>query len=202
MRQPLYTPAEYLALERDAPTKSEYINGQIYGMSGASRRHNLIGGNVFREISNRLRGRGCETYIADMRLKVSVTGMYTYPDVIVVCGEPQFEDAHVDTLVNPTVIVEVLSPSTEACDRGEKFAHYRRLGSLMEYVLITQDKVRVEHYVRQGDDWLFSEVSELDGMLRLASIDCAVVLRDIYENVSFEDDTPGQPTARVPRQAL
>ena len=189
MRQPLYTPAEYLALERKAPTKSEYLNGQIYAMSGASEAHNLITLNIAAEIRSQLRGRRCRVYANDMRVKVSGTGMYTYPDVAAVCGEPHLEDSHVDTLVNPTAIVEVLSPSTEAYDRGEKFAHYRRLDSLMEYVLIAQDKVRVEHYARQGDGWLFSEVSNLDGVLRLASIDCAVVLRDIYENVTFEDNT-------------
>ncbi len=191
MRQPLYTPAEYLALERKAPTKSEYINGQIYAMSGASEAHNLITLNVAAEIRSQLRGRRCRVYASDMRVKVSETGMYTYPDVAAVCGEPHFEDSHVDTLVNPTIVVEVLSPSTEAYDRGEKFAHYRRLDSLMEYVLVAQDTARVEHFVRQDDGWLFSEMSDLDGTLRLTSIDCVVALRDIYENVSF-DDAPGR----------
>lgn len=186
VRQPLFSPAEYLALEREAPYKSEYINGHIYAMAGASRQHNLIGGNVFAEMRSQLRGRGCETYVNDMRVKVSTTGMYTYPDVVAVCGGPQFEDSHTDTLINPSVIVEVLSPSTEAYDRGEKFAHYRRLDSLREYVLVAQDKVRVEHYVRQEDGWLLTEISDLDGTLRLAAIGCAISVRDIYDKVEFE----------------
>src|SRR5206468_6291774 len=120
---------------------SEYINGQIYAMSGASREHNLIVVNLIRELSSQLRGRPCEVYASDMRVKVRPTGMYTYPDVVAVCGEPRFEDEQVDTLVNPAVIVEVLSPSTEAYDRGQKFAHYRKLESLTEYVLVAQNEV-------------------------------------------------------------
>src|SRR5919198_4874617 len=121
---PDYTPEEYLALERAARHKSEYVNGRIYALAGASRAHNLIVVNVSAELRAQLRGRPCETYASDMRVKVSQTGLYTYPDVVVVCGEPRFEDAQVDTLLNPTVIIEVLSESTESYDRGEKFAHY------------------------------------------------------------------------------
>ncbi len=188
VRQPLYSPAEYLALEREASYKSEYINGQIYAMAGTSRRHNLIGGNFYRLIGQQFVGRACEAYVSEMRVKVSPTGMYTYPDVAAACGELRFEDGYIDTLLNPSVIVEVLSPSTEAYDRGEKFAHYRRLDSLMEYVLVSQDKVRVEHYTRQAGGWLLTEISDLDGVLRLASIDCSVRLRDIYDKVQFEDE--------------
>src|SRR2546423_7792204 len=113
-----FTPEQYLALEREAEYKSEYINGQIYAMSGASREHNLIAVNIVSELHALLRGQPCEAYMSDMRVKVSQTGMYTYPDVVAVCGGPRFEDEHGDTLINPTVIVEVLSPSTEAYDRG------------------------------------------------------------------------------------
>ena len=127
-----YTPEQYLELERKAPYKNEFVNGQIYAMPGASRAHNLITGNTHREVSSQLRGRPCETYVSDMRVKVNTTGLYTYPDVVVVCGEIRFDDAQKDTLLNPTVLIEVLSPSTEAYDRGEKFAHYRRLASLQE----------------------------------------------------------------------
>jgi len=178
------TPGEYLALERKAEFRNEYIAGHIFAMSGASRRHNLIAGNSFREISTQLRGRECEAYIGDMRVKVSPTGMYTYPDIVGVCDEPRFEDAHVDTLLNPQVIVEVLE-STEAYDRGEKFAHYRRLDSLREYVLVAQDKMRVEHYVREGEQWVLSELSDAESTLHLASIDCHVGLAAIYERVEF-----------------
>jgi len=183
--QPHYTPEEYLMLERKADYKSEYVNGQIIAMAGASRIHNLIAGNLYREVSQQLRGRPCEAYISDMRVKVSHTGLYTYPDVVVVCGEIRFEDVDNDTLLNPTVIVEVLSTSTEAYDRGEKFAHYRRLESLQAYALVAQDQVRIEHYVRQGAQWVLSEASTLDETVLFAAIDCDVALRDVYDKVQF-----------------
>ncbi len=187
LAQPRYTPEYYLALERRATCRNEYIDGRIFAMAGASRQHNLIAGNVFGELRTQLRGRPCEAYINDMRLKVTTTGLYTYPDVAALCGEPHFEDTHLDTLLNPSVIVEVLSDSTEAYDRGEKFAHYRRLESLTDYVLIAQDKIRVEHYVRQGDQWLLSEVNDLSSVVRLSSIGCDVALRDIYEKVELSN---------------
>jgi len=183
--KPHYTPGEYLILERTADYRSEYVNGQIIAMAGASRIHNLITGNFYREISQQLRGRPCEAYINDMRVKVSHTGLYTYPDVVVVCGDIRFEDIDNDTLLNPTVIVEVLSASTEAYDRGEKFAHYRRLESLQEYVLVAQDHVRIEHYVRRGTEWILSETSTLDKTVNLIAIDCNVMLRDVYDKVQF-----------------
>ena len=183
--QPRYTPEEYLALERKATQKSEYVNGQVFAMSGASRAHNLIAGNVYREISSQLKGRPCEAYVSDMRVKVSTTGLYSYPDVVAVCGEIRFDDEQKDTLLNPTVLVEVLSSSTEAYDRGEKFALYRRLESLQEYVLIAQDKVRVEHFVRQGDQWVLTEASNLDDTVHLASIGCRLALREVYDKVEF-----------------
>ena len=191
--QPRYTPEEYLALERKADYKSEYVNGQVIAMAWANRSHNLIAGNLYREISPQLRGRPCEAYISDMRVKVSRTGLYTYPDVVVVCGEIHFEDVHNDTLLNPTVIVEVLSASTEAYDRGEKFAHYRRLESLQEYLLVAQDKVRIEHYVRQGAQWVLSEASTLDETVQLASISCDVALRDVYDKVQFAESSEATP---------
>jgi len=189
-----YTPEEYLALERKAATKSEYVNGEIYAMAGASREHNLIAGNLFAELRAQLRERPCETYMSDMRVRVRPIGLYTYPDVVVVCGRPKFEDAQVDVLVNPTVIVEVLSPSTEAYDRGEKFAHYRYLESLQEYVLVAQDRMRVEHYARLGQQWLLTAFSRPDEVLVLPSLECAVTLADIYARVelSVEDVLVGE----------
>ena len=155
-------------------------------MSGASREHNLIAGNILRETGSQLKDRPCEVYVSDMvRVGVNPTGLYTYPDVVAVCGEPDFEDSELDTLLNPTLIVEVLSPSTEAYDRGEKFAHYRRLVSLREYVLVSQDRVCVERYVRQGDGWLLTELSRLEDNLRLTSIDCDVALSEIYAKIQF-----------------
>lgn len=182
------TPSEYLALERKSEIRSEYLAGRIFAMSGASRRHNLIAGNLHGLLWPQMRGRTCETYLADMRVKISPTGMYTYPDLVAVCGKPQFEDAFIDTLLNPTVIIEVLSESTEAYDRGEKFAHYRRLDSLREYVLVAQDKIRIEHYSRDGEQWILSEISDPEGTLHLSSIDGHVGIGAIYEKVEFKID--------------
>jgi Uma2 family endonuclease len=184
-----YTAAEYLSLERAATLeRSEFVNGHIYAMSGASREHNLITVNVSSLLNTQLRGRPCEVYTNDMRVQVNVTGAYFYPDVVVVCGEPQFQDANVDTLTNPTVIIEVLSPSTEGFDRGGKFAHYRRLASLQEYVLIAQDHVSVERFVRRSEEWVLSEATEPDATISLAAIDCRLALADVYERVSFPPD--------------
>jgi len=184
--QQRYTPEEYLALERKAEYKSEYLAGEIFAMSGASERHNLITLNVAAALHAQFRDRPCRAYTSDMRVKVSPTGLYTYPDVVALCGEPQFDDEQRDTLLNPTVIIEVLSPSTEAYDRGGKFGHYRKLASLVEYVLISQEEPHVEHYVRQADNqWLLSEAGSLQDAVRLPSINCALVLAEIYEKVEF-----------------
>ena len=142
------TPAEYLAIERAADYKSEFFADEMFAMAGAAPAHVLITSNVTRELGTQLKGRSCRVYPSDLRVKVSETGLYTYPDVVIVCGEQQFDDEHRDTLLNPTLIVEVLSPSTEAYDRGEKFDHYSQLESLQEYVMIAQDRPRVERYVR------------------------------------------------------
>ena len=152
-----YTTEDYLTQERSASYKSEYHEGQIYAMTGASRKHNLVSGNIYRELSLQLKKRSCEAYINDMRVKATEALSYYYPDVAVVCGAPQFEDAQVDTLLNPTLLIEVLSPSTEAYDRGKKFAHYRKIASLREYLLVAQDQPNIERYVRQGDVWILSE---------------------------------------------
>jgi len=187
--KPFLAPQEYLARERRAETKSEYLRGEVFAMSGASREHNLIAGNVNRELSQQLRERECEVYPGEMRVKVSPSGLYTYPDVTVVCSAPEFEDAEVDTLLNPKVLVEVLSPSTADYDRGGKFTHYRRLPSLHEYVLISQDRPLVEHYVRQGqDEWLLTEQSCLQDTLVLPSIQCQLPLSEIYLKVRWEAD--------------
>jgi Uma2 family endonuclease len=181
----LYNPEQYLATERAAEYKSEYMAGQVYAMSGASRAHNLITVNLVREISNALGGRPCEVYSSDMRVGLQASGSYFYPDVAAVCGEPVFEDAHVDTLLNPTVIIEVLSPSTELFDRSMKFARYLKIGSLHEYILVSQDQIRVERYSRQPDDdkWIFEEITDPTGVLVLDSIRCEIALSAIYSRV-------------------
>jgi len=185
----LFTPEQYLSLERQAEQKSEYFNGEIFAMAGASREHNLIITNVVASLHGQLKGRPCEVYPSDMRLKVTATGLYTYPDVVVVCGEPQLEDQEGDTLLNPTLLVEVLSSTTEAYDRGEKSAHYRRLESVKEYVLIAQDRYRVERYARQPDgQWLLLEVSDPTQTVHLASIGCDLALADVYDRVPLTPD--------------
>ena len=183
--QTVFTPEEYLTKERKAFNKSEYRNGQIHAMPGASHEHNVVMGNTFAELHAQLRDRTCIVYPSDMRVKVSLTGRYTYPDVIVVCDEPRFEDSHFDTLLNPTVLIEVLSPSTAAYDRGEKFAAYQNLDSSCEYVLIAQESVCVEHYLRQEQTWDLTAFRSLDDVFQLVSIGCELSLRAIYAKVQF-----------------
>lgn len=181
------TPQEYLALEREAPSKSEYFNGEMFAMSGASRRHNLISLNIGAELRAQLRHRSCEVYTSDMRVKIRTTGLYTYPDVVVVCEEPAFEDTAGDTLLNPTVLVEVLSKSTADYDRGGKFEHYRTLSSLHEYLIVAQEQPHVVQYVRQSDTtWLLSEMRDLEAHLHLPSITCDLALSEVYAKVRFD----------------
>jgi Uma2 family endonuclease len=186
------TEAEYLAFDRASDVKHEYYRGEIFAMSGASRKHNVISGNTYASLHAQLRGRPCEKYQAEMRVRVARTRLYTYPDITVVCGEPHFADNEFDTLLNPTLLVEVLSPSTERYDRGRKFQHYREIDSLREYVLIAQDQPRIERFLRQDDGtWLLSDASGLEGRIELASIGCTLALADVYEQVTFEaEDEP------------
>ena len=180
------SPEEYVSLDRKAEVRSEYFNGDMVAMSGGSREHNLIVTNMVGELRLQLKGRPCEVYPSNMRVKISATGLYTYPGVVVVCGDPQFEDESVDTLTNPTLIAEVLSDSTEAYARGAKFGHYRKVDSLMEYLLVSQNESRIEQNVRQAaGPWLRSEIRGLKSRLELPSIQCAVDLAEIYERIVF-----------------
>src|SRR5437588_7283267 len=177
-------PEEYLAIERRAEYKSEYIDGEVVAMTGASRRHNLIVLNVASEITQQLKGRPCEAYVSDMRVRVPSTRLYTYPDVVVVCGEPEFADDYVDTLLNPTLIVEVLSESTELYDRGKKFGFYRTIESLAEYLLVAQDECRVEQFVKQPDGrWMLSDYRSPEEVVELSSIQCRLALKEVYDKV-------------------
>lgn len=186
------TPQQYLAFERASEQRHEYDAGKVYAMAGASRAHNLIVLNIAAALHTQLRNRNCTVYPSDMRVKVSPTGRYVYPDLTVVCGKEQFEDAEQDTLLNPTLIIEVLSDSTAKHDRGRKFKDYRTLDSFVEYLLIAQTEQRVEHFVRQEDGlWGWSDADALDQTVVLASIDCALRLADIYEKTVFDTD-PGQ----------
>ncbi|MFP4346662.1 MAG: Uma2 family endonuclease [Desulfococcaceae bacterium] len=177
------TEAEYLDRERVAEYKSEFFSGEMFAMTGASRNHNLIVTNLIRELSGQLKKTPCRVYPSDMRLKVEKTGLYTYPDVMVVCGEHRFADTEKrDTLLNPDVIVEVLSDSTEKYDRGDKFAHYRRIDSLTEYLLISQKKPKIERYFKNSTGlWTLMETDDSRSEILLDSIGCTLSLEEIYD---------------------
>lgn len=185
LAEPLYSAEEYLALERAADHKSELVNGRIYAMSGASMQHTRIVRNLVINIGNRLSGGPCEVFSNDLRLKVTSTGMYTYPDVMALCTPPRLEDSHLDTLLNPAVIIEVLSPSTQAYDRGEKFAHYRMIESLREYILVAQDHTRIEQYIRRGEQWMLNEITDPAGVLQIEALGCEIPVGEIYNRVEF-----------------
>jgi Uma2 family endonuclease len=187
--RPYLSPQEYLARERLAEIKSEYYDGEVFAMAGGSKEHSIIAVNTAGSLNAQLADRPCEVYNSDMRVQVAEEGPYTYPDVTVVCGEPQFADTEVDTLLNPTLMVEILSPTTEAWDRGGKFEGYQQVPSLQEYVLIAQDRPRVEQYARQAEgQWLLTVTSGLEGIVSLPSIGCALALREVYRKITFPED--------------
>ena len=184
--QPLVTSEEYLAHERQAESRSEFWDGEVVAMSGASFAHNLIVANVVGELRFQLKKRPCSVVPSDLRVYLEATHRYVYPDVVVVCGDPEFTDEENDTLINPTLIFEVLSKTTKDYDRGEKFLRYRTLPSLREYVLISQDRPFVEHFVKQAEDkWLLSEVHGLEATMTLESIDCRLELAEAYDKVAL-----------------
>ena len=183
-RPQLYTTQEYLILERESEVRHEYLNGEIFEMAGANKRHNLISSNMIRVISNQIHDRECSVYGSDMRIKIRATEKYTYPDVVALCGPEEFEDETEDNLLNPALIIEVLSKTTEAYDRGAKFAYYQSIESFREYVLITQEPFRVEQFVRKDTSmWTYFEFRLADDVVKLSSIDCKLGLRDIYHKV-------------------
>ena len=186
--QSFLTPQDYLCWERQQETRHEFLDGHVFAMTGVSRAHNVLCLNIASSLHQQLRGKPCEIYANDMRVKVSETGMYTYPDLVAVCGEPRFEDAAVDTLLNPVLIIEVLSESTERYDRGAKFTHYRSLASLREYLLISQNEYRVERYARQpGNHWLLTEYQDLGDRIDLTSLDAHLHLAEVYERLLSPD---------------
>jgi len=184
VRTPL-TAEEYLAFERASEQRHEFANGEAFAMSGGTREHSLIAANVTREFGNALLDRPCEVHTSDLRVKLATGSRYVYPDVSVVCGEPRFEDAQRDTLVNPSVIVEVLSDASEAYDRGDKFALYRALPSLRDYVLVSQKTMLVEHFHREDDgSWRLRALGPGD-VLALGSIDARVAIESLYLKVAL-----------------
>lgn len=187
----------YLERERCAETKSELVNGEIVAMAGGSPKHNAIALNVASAIKSRLAGRRCLVFGSDQRVHVPATGLYTYPDVTVACDGLRFHAKDKDTLLNPKVVVEVLSDSTEAYDRGAKFAHYRSCPSLEEYVLVAQDGKRVEHYRRiEPRQWLLTEIEGEDAVLALPGLGCEVPLGEIYGGIEMLDEAAGGAEGR------
>lgn len=182
----LLTPEEYLAQERLAKFRSEYYRGEVFAMAGTSFEHCLIKDNLARDAGNQLKGGPCHVVTSDMRVKVNATGLYTYPDIVIVCDEHQFEDDEFDTLLNPRALVEVLSESTEKYDRGAKFANCRKIPSLREYILVAQDQVLVERYVRQPDEsWLLTIFTDAIRELEFTSVPVRVPLSEIYRGVEL-----------------
>lgn len=185
--RPYITPEEYLAFERECiDQKHEYFEGEIFAMSGASFRHTLISSAITGIFYNQFLARNCSAVSSDLRVNIPETGLYTYPDIVVVCGEPQFEDQVFDTLLNPVVIIEILSKSTENYDRGKKFEHYRKIKSLQEYLLISQEEIHIEHYQRQDNNsWTFREYALPEEKIILSSTNAQLTLADIYAKITF-----------------
>lgn len=186
----LFTPEEYLELERKAATRHEFIDGIIYAMSGESLSHSQICINLAGEVRTALKGRTCQALSPNMKVRAAGKGMYAYPDLTVVCGEPLFHDEQRDVLLNPKVIIEVLSPSTQRYDQTKKFFRYRKeLPSLTDYVLIYQDAPFIEHHEKQSDGrWTHNAADGIDDVLRIVSIEIELKLREIYDRVEFEEN--------------
>ncbi len=185
-KKEIITPEGYLAFERNSELKHEYFDGEIFAMVGASLNHNRISRNIDRELGNQLKENSCENFVGDMRVKVEEINKYTYPDIVVACGKIELEGKGLDTLLNPVVIIEILSDSTEAYDRGLKFEHYQLIGSLQEYILVSQHSCNVVRYLsNQNDSWNYRKYSNMKQVLELESIKCELPLSEIYHRVEF-----------------
>ena len=191
------TEAEYLEIERAADFKSEFFDGEMFAMAGGTPQHSLIATNLAREFGNRLMGGPCVAYNADLRMKIEATGLCTYPDLSVICGTLRFAEGTEDTVVNPAVLVEVLSDSTEAYDRGRKFEHYRQIPTLQEYLLVSQKEPRIEQFIRQADGrWLLNEAAGMEKHLELPSLRISISLAEIFAKVNFVPAPIRPPAAR------
>jgi Uma2 family endonuclease len=183
---PVFTTEQYLDLERHTETRHEFLDGTVYAMSGASRAHSAICFNLAGLTHRQLNGTPCRGFSSDMKVRSGDARLYAYPDLTIVCGEPLVDDDHGDVLTNPSVIFEVLSRSTEAYDRGEKFERYKTIETLTDYVLVSQDQPRLEHFSRQPDGtWALAEVSGRDASLKLVSINCRVAVAEVYDRVEL-----------------
>ncbi len=180
------SPEEYLNIERKATYRSEYVNGEMFAMAGATRQHNRISSNLVSEINQHIKSRDCNVYSSDLRVHVPSTGYFTYPDIVITCGKEAFTDAHNDILVNPLVIIEILSDSTASIDRGKKFEQYRELTSFVEYLLIEQRTPHIEQYIlHDSQEWRYRDIHEIDGQVTIQAINCPLLLRDIYHKVEW-----------------
>ena len=198
VEKPRYTVTDYLQLERSAQERHEYRDGEILLMAGGTADHSLILVNVIGELRNRLKGKPCRAYESNLRIRIPRTVLYTYPDISVICGPRQSDptDPSGETMTNPRLIVEVLSPSTEAYDRGEKFDRYRKLDSLQEYVLVSQSTPRIETFLRQPEgNWLLTPISGITAVAKLRSIDVELPLAEVYAGVEFPPQEDAVPKA-------
>lgn len=190
LRQPreILTADEYLRIERLAETKSEYVNGQVYAMAGGTVRHNLIAGNIYRRIGNQLEKRPCMIFNSDMKVRIDKANAFRYPDFSGLCGPILHHDGEQDAYCNPALIVEVLSPSTAAFDRGEKFILYRLLDTLVEYLLVRQDRMEAELFSREStQQWSSVIYNEASDVIAVKSLNCTLTLEEIYDKVSLEE---------------
>ncbi len=185
-RKALLTPEEYLAIERAAPYRSEYFRGEMFAMAGGTPEHSLIKTNLTSALNGLLKGKPCSVYDSDLRILVSATGLYTYPDASVACEPLQHVDGRRDTILNPILLVEVLSDGSEAYDRGKKFDHYRSIESLREYIIVSQDRPKVERYARNPDDtWTLTDKAGMSESLDLIAIQGKLSLADVFDKVEF-----------------
>ncbi|MGI4787278.1 MAG: Uma2 family endonuclease [Janthinobacterium lividum] len=195
---PYYTLEQYVELEENATYKSEFVAGRIYAMSGGTPKHSLISGNIILGVGSLLRGSPCKVYTSDLRVGIMPIDVETYPDVAIVCGEPHINPFDKNSIINPAVIFEVLSPSTERYDRGEKWARYQRLDSLQQYVLVSQDTPRVEHYVRQEDgSWNYAALEGLEPASALRVLDVRLALSEIYDRITFPEPSDVREAAHA-----
>ena len=189
----IYKLEEYLAIEKASPDKHEFYRGEIFLMAGATIRHSVICGNLYLHLRLQLKGNPCQPYISDQRIAVRKFPLHTYPDVSVVCGKPVVDPVDKCAIINPKVLFETLSPSSEKYDRGQKFEFYQEIPTLEVYVLVAQDRAHIDRYVRQpGSDWLRSSFDGLDAVLELSNLACRIPLADIYEGVTFGEDVSEQ----------
>lgn len=180
------TAEEYLAQERLASFKSEFYQGEVFAMAGASYEHNQVKENLVFELRSRMKDGPCRPYSSDFRVHVPRTTLFTYPDIVIICNKPEFTDDHLDVLLNPEVIVEVLSESTEKYDRGVKFQQYQQISSLKEYILVSQHEPRIESYVRQANDkWLLTNYVGLSAQLIVNAVKITIPLQAIYDGVEL-----------------